>query len=155
MAANPRRVTSTMVGSSTVMLTDHDGQDKRVSVADLIRPELVRAATLAYPGINGRSWLHQTNVAIRRALVNADLPAGIHDEPPPKRPAQAVPVNGKGLTRWQPDEDTAVAMLVEAIRGGHRSQPTGGVDLAEVGQELEQAGRSLLRAAGLLRGESK
>lgn len=83
MAANPRHVTAAHPGAGTVTLTEHDGTTATAQVSELIRQELIPAATLAFPGIPGNRWLRQSNEAIRRALVDVTLPPGIDQAPPP------------------------------------------------------------------------
>lgn len=181
----PRTVVDAQPGWNTVAIhaPGHLDDMAPALVSDLKRPELIAAATLAYPGIRGDRWLRQPNSAIVAALTNADLPAGITDGPPPdteraakrafsarRRAAreQAAPVplpepesagdrgtatNGSTPTpaTYRPDEETAVAMLLEVIRGGGKPD-TSDRDQRLI-DHLTTAAASLTAAANILRGE--
>ena len=135
MAAKPRRITHASVGAGTVDATDHYGSPIFLPVAELIRPELIRAATLAYPGIPGNRWLRHGNDVIRLALTHADLPTGIGDgvpdgwspkrvSAPPERRAVGTPNSPRpAQSTGRPITDTPVALpggldglLLEVLR---------------------------------------
>ena len=53
------------------------GATDAVALTGLVRPELARAAKLAFPNVDGRGWIHFGNEAIREAIVTNVLPDGI------------------------------------------------------------------------------
>jgi hypothetical protein len=83
MAANPRTILAARPGSDVVTLAEHNGYGNTVRVSDLIRQELIAAAKIAYPDVNGQRWLRCGNDVIRRALTDFDLPASVTAEAPP------------------------------------------------------------------------
>jgi hypothetical protein len=82
MAANPRTIVTARPGSDVVTLAEHDGNPASVLVSDLIRQELIAAAKIAYPDVNGQRWLRCGNDVIRRALTDFDLPDSVTAEAP-------------------------------------------------------------------------
>lgn len=62
-----------------VTVEDKDGATSVVLLAALVRPELARAAKVAFPDTDGRGWIHYPNEAIRQAIITSTLPEGIAD----------------------------------------------------------------------------
>lgn len=116
MAANPRHVTAAQPGAGTVTLTEHDGTTATAQVSELIRQELIPAATLAFPGIPGNRWLRQSNDAIRRALVDVTLPPGIEQAPPPVSNGRAKKVRNAPAPTPIPPVTGLSDLLTEVVR---------------------------------------
>lgn len=75
-----------------VTVEDKEGATSVVLLSALARPELARAAKLAFPSLDGRGWIHFGNDAIREAIVTGlsptDLGAAIEKMQAP-RPKEA------------------------------------------------------------------
>jgi hypothetical protein len=115
VAANPRTIVTARPGSDVVTLTEHDGNPASVLVSDLIRQELIAAAKIAYPDVNGQRWLRCGNDVIRRALTDFDLPDSVTAETPPPV-ANGAKRKVKRRTRSEPaPEPAAVPASVPGI----------------------------------------
>jgi hypothetical protein len=127
MAANPRTIVTARPGSDVVTLTEHDGNPASVLVSDLIRQELIAAAKIAYPDVNGQRWLRCGNDAIRRALTDLDLPDSVTAETPApvsngtarkvKRRARSEPApEPEALAEQVTSYPPAMHLLLEMVR---------------------------------------
>ena len=171
----PRTILDAGPGATTVGIMGPGGPGERVPVTDLKRPELIAAATLAYPGIRGDAWMRQSNPAIVDALVNANLPAGITDWAPPdpkhakERAAKAArraardagapspvkPVDNPARGESRPNgatsapTDPRLEVLFDLLRGQvpDRRGADAALELTLAAQSLEQAVEAIRAAA--------
>lgn len=101
-ARNVVRLERDGLGVCAIVDPGQGGPEYQVPIDLLSRPELSKAAKLAFPEADGSRWLRETNDAIRLAIESGELPAHFGADRPNRFPGNCevclTPVEAEGGT---------------------------------------------------------